>query len=158
MQNGKQHTFEDLIAGWVSVKWNPAIFLSHFNTQLISQQVPVILKACTQHGKHFSQTHQCPSSTRKTLLNTFYLHYVTYFWVKQYIQWKMEGGTWFYQTGFDWSKADNTYQNGFRCLEETGSEHYISQMVHFLNGDNYSEVLLLILFTYLLWLLLGKIH
>lgn len=141
MQNGKQHNNILLNSSssdcWLSLS---EVKSCHFLVSFLTEaQVPVILKACTQHGKHFSQTHQCPSSTWKTLLNTFYLHYVTYFWVKQYIQCEK------WRVGLDFIKRDLIGQKQTlhtridsgvwkrRVQNITFLRWYI-----FLNGDNYS--------------------
>lgn len=109
---GKNITyFDQLLIGLLAEsQWSEILpfscLISTRSSFLTEAQVPVILKACTQHGTHFT------SSTWKTPLKPILRTLCDMFPSESvYSVWKMEGGTWFYQTGFDWSKADNTYQN-----------------------------------------------
>ncbi len=55
-----------------------------------------------------------------------------------------------WRVGLDFGQKQTIQTRMIQGLEETGSEHNISEMVHFL--------IILIIIIYLLLLLLGKIH
>lgn len=83
------------------------LFPAH-SSFLSEATVPVILKAFAQHVKHFSNMHQCTTSTwgNKTLCNPFYLH-MWHFQVKQDIQ--CEKCRTRLPTGFDWTVKSGRY-------------------------------------------------